>query len=95
MCPEVKILEKLLLPELSRALVPNKNQHGFRPHHSTITALMPLTTKIAQGFNAPKPAARTGLLSADLAKAFDVVDRVKLLRKINATDLHSTMSSGF
>ena len=88
MCPEVKILEKMLLPELSRVLTPNKSQHGFRRNHSTITALMPLSTKIAQGFNAPKPAARTGLLSADLAKAFDVVDRVKLLRKINETEMH-------
>ena len=50
-----------------------------------------MTTLVAKDFNAPKPAARTGLFSADLAKAFDVVDRVKLLQKVNATDLHPNL----
>ena len=79
------------MPELNRALVPSTIQHGFRPRHSTITALLPVTTLVAQGFNTPKPAARTGHLSADLSKAFDVVDRVKLLRKVNATDFHPNL----
>ena len=67
------------------------HQHGFRPGRSTISALLPLTTVIAEGFNQPKPAARTGLLSIDLSKAFDVVDRAKLLEKINNTDLHGNI----
>ena len=91
MCPEARLLEKLIMPELNRALVPGTIQHGFRPRHSTITALLPVTTLVAKGFNAPKPAARTGLFSADLSKAFDVVDRVKLLQKVNATDLHPNL----
>ena len=88
LCPEAKILEHLLLPELRRALHLNTNQHGFRSNHSTVTALLPIVTTIAKGFNAPKPASRTGLLSVDLSKAFDVIDRDKLLLKVDETDMH-------
>ena len=30
LCPEFKVLERLLLPSLSASLKPNQNQHGFR-----------------------------------------------------------------
>ena len=65
LCPEVKVLERLQLPILARSLVPSSDQHGFRHQRSTVTALLPLVTKIARGFNEPKPATRTGLLSTN------------------------------
>ena len=91
LCPEVKILERLLYPSFSASFDASPNQHGFRPGRSTITALLPLTTQVAEGFNAPKPASRTGLLSIDLSKAFDIVDRAKLMEKINRTNLHGNL----
>ena len=91
LAPEVKILERLILPALKSSLLPNDNQHGFRPNRSTITALMPLVTTTALGLNQRKPAARTGLLAVDFSKAFDVVEREKLLAKVNTTDLHPNL----
>ena len=60
-------------------------------NRSTITALMPLATKVAVGFNQRKPAKRTGLLAIDLSKAFDVVRRDRLLDKVASTDLHPNL----
>ena len=91
LCPEVKVLERLIYPDLVTHLKPNESQHGFRPRHSTVTALLPLVTQVAEGFNQPKPASRTGLLSVDLSRAFDIVDRVKLLQKIDATNLNPNL----
>ena len=78
-------------PTLTASLGTHSSQHGFKPRHSTLTGLLPLTTLIAEGFNHPKPAARTGLLSIDLSKAFDVIVPAKLLQKINATDLNPNL----
>ena len=89
--PEIKILERLILPFLDQSLGAANSQHGFRRQRSTVTALLPLVTKIARGFNEPKPATRTGLLSVDLSKAFDMVDHHRLLKKIGVTDLHSNL----
>ena len=91
LCPEVKVLERLLLPTLSASLVSSPSQHGFKPRHSTTSALLPLTTNITRGFNSQKPAFRTGLLCVDLSKAFDVIDHHRLLKKIGYTDLHSNL----
>ena len=66
------------MPDLTSSLSLNASQHEFRPNNSTVTALTPLVTEIACGFNEPKPALRTGLLCIDLSKAFDIVDRDKL-----------------
>ena len=91
LCPEVKVLERMMLPSINSALVPRSNQHGFRPGRSTLTALLPLATNIARGFNEAKPAARTGLLSVDLSRAFDIVRRDLLLEKIDATGLDNNL----
>ena len=91
LCPEVKVLERLLFPSFSASFDASPNQHGFRPGRSTITALLPLSTRVAEGFNQPKPASRTGLLSIDLSKAFDIVDRAKLMEKVNRTNLHGNL----
>jgi len=58
LCPAVKVLERLLKPELD-SLPLSSSQHEFRSNHSTITALLPLAHKLAQGFNQPCPPPRT------------------------------------
>ena len=91
LCPEVKVLERLNLPILRASLPPSPSQHGFRGQHSTVTAVLPLATHIARGFNERKPAARTGLLCVDLSKAFDVVEHHRLVEKVTNTDLHPNL----
>ena len=70
LAPEGKVLERLIMPFLHRAINPNDSQHGFRSNRSIVTALLPLVTTIARGFNAPKPALRMGLLCFNLSKGF-------------------------
>ena len=85
--PIVKVLERLVMPTLTAHLAPSYWQHGFRPRHSTTTALVQLSTTIATGFNKKKPAERTVAVAVDVSKAFDAVDRVRLLGKIDASTL--------
>ena len=92
LCPASKVLERLILPHLTATLTPNETQHGFRPMHSTTTALLPLATTVATGFNQLKPAARTAALAIDFAKAFDSVDHPTLLRKLLDAPLHSNFA---
>ena len=84
--------ERLLLPYLFTAFTLNPSQHGFRAGRCAVTALLPLATAVAKDFNKRKPAVRTGMLSIDLLKAFDVADREKLLQKIDATPSTQTLS---
>ena len=56
--------------------------------HSTTTALLPLSTMIATGFNQTKPALRTAALAIDFSKAFDSVHHPTLLRKLLCSPLH-------
>ena len=91
LCPEIKVLERLLLPSLSSSLKPNRHQHGFRSDRSVVTALIPLATTVVRGFNQQKPADRTGLLCIDISKAFDVVRRDRLLAKVAETNLHPNL----
>ena len=91
LCPEINVLERLNLPVLSASLASSPSQHGFKARHSTVTALLPLTSNVVRGFNERKPAVRTGLLCVDLSKAFDVVDHHRLLKKIGFSDLHSNV----
>ena len=88
LCAASKVLERLILPTLNASLTPNRTQHGFRPLHSTTTALLPLTTAIATGFNQNKPATRTAALAIDFSKAFDSIHHPTLLNKIANSSLH-------
>jgi hypothetical protein len=77
--PAIKMLERLLLPELNKCIVDKPFQHGFRSQHSTVSALLDLNLAISNGINQRH---RTVLLQLDLSKAFDMVkhdERVKLL----------------
>ena len=55
LCQAAKVLEVLILPSINKFLSPAKDQHGFRPRHSTTSAILQLTTDIETGFNQRKP----------------------------------------
>ena len=67
------------------------SQHGFRPRRSTTSALLPLTTAIADGFNEAKPPKRTVVVAVDLSRAFDTVNHDLLLQKVYDTNLNSNL----
>ena len=90
LCPASKVLERCILPLLS-PLSPSSSQHGFRPNHSTTTALLPTVSRIANGFNERKPPLRTATVAIDISKAFDAVQHSLLLDQICDTDLHPNL----
>ena len=82
-------LASLILPSINEFLSPAKDQHGFRPNHSTTSALLHLTTDIEIGFNQRKPPHRTVCVDIDLTAAFDTVshDIGLLISKITGSSL--------
>ena len=62
-CPAAKVLEGLILPSINVFLSPAKDQHGFRPRHSTSSALLQLSTDIETDFNQRKPPHRYSVCS--------------------------------
>ena len=82
-------MEALILPEVNYHLLPSPDQHGFRPAHSTTSALLQLTTDIATGFNQRKPPDRTVCVAVDLTAAFDTVCHNTLISKIARSTLPS------
>jgi hypothetical protein len=87
----VKILERLLLPFIRSGMPISKTQHGFAAGRSTVTALLPLVTMAANGFNENKPPSRTAVVALDISKAFDAVDHTLLIKKIASTPLHPNL----
>ena len=87
LCPAVKILERLVHPIFTKHLPNAKHQHGFRPFHSTTTALSTLEFYISDGFNQNRPPKRTVLATLDLSKAFDVVCHRSLVELVHDTPL--------
>ena len=73
LCPAAKVMEALLLPTINSHLLPSADQHGFRPGHSTTSALLQLMSDIATGFNQRKPPNRTVCVAVDLTAVFDTV----------------------
>ena len=82
LCPAAKVMEALLLPTVNSHLLPSAYQHGFRPGHSTTSALLQLTSDIATGFNQMKPPHRRVCVAVDLTAAFETVNHNVLLSKI-------------
>lgn len=78
-----KIGERLILSRLSRyveelALLPNE-QFGFRPNHSTTLQVLRVTELATQNLNSKT---YTGMISLDIAKAFDTVWHDGLIYKL-------------
>jgi hypothetical protein len=69
----------------------SRTQHSFRPGHSTTTALLPLVTKVSEGFNCRKPANRTVAVAVVISKAFDTVDITILLKQVAESALHPNL----
>jgi hypothetical protein len=89
--PVIKVLQRLILPYLNESLPCVRSQHAYRPQHSTVTALLPIGTKVAISFNAPKPPLRTAMVNLDIAKAFDAVSHDFLLEMVSNSVLHSNL----
>ena len=88
LCNPIKILERLILTNITPHIPLSPSQHGFRALHSTTTLLTSLTQTTLEGLNTPKPALRTLLATIDISKAFDTVPRTLLINKIFDTDIH-------
>ena len=87
LCPAAKVLEAHILPSINKFLSPAKDQHGFRPRHSTTYALLQLTADIESGFNQRKPPHRTVCVAIDLTDAFNTVYHYTLISKIAGSSL--------
>ena len=68
-----------MLSYLNRYNLFHPNQYGFRPGHSCHTALTDLTDQWLKNINNNE---LTGVVFLDFVKAFDVIDRTLLLRKL-------------
>ena len=87
LCAAAKVLGCLILPSGNMHLLPTQDQHGFRPDHSTTSALLQLTTDIDMGFNQSRPPDRMICVAVDLSAAFDTVCHNILVSKINSSNL--------
>ena len=92
LCPAAKVLEALILPSINKCISPAKDQHGFRPRHSTTYALLQLRTHIETGFNQRKPPHCTVCVGIDLTAAFDTVSHDILISKIAGSSLPPAIS---
>ena len=89
--PIVKILEKIILPDITQNIPNTETQHGFKKEHSTSTALHNIHEKISQGFNMRKPHHRTIMVALDMSNAFDTVNTHTLIKKIQNTNIPPTI----
>ncbi|KAF2368698.1 Reverse transcriptase domain [Trinorchestia longiramus] len=89
LCTPSKVVERLILKVTTPHKPLSPTQHGYRPHHSTITLLTNIAQNM-QDINSRKPAKRTLLLTIDISEAFDVIPRYHLIKKIYNTELHNT-----
>lgn len=78
-----KVMERLVHGQLYSYLIEtdllSDSQHGFRPLHSTLTALLEITNKWGECIDSGE---LNGVIFLDLKKAFDTVDHHILFTKI-------------
>ena len=86
-----KILVRAVNQQLFSCLSENHflsaNQHGFRPYHSTETALVSISDHI---LSASDHGEVSLFCLLDLSKCFDVVDHSKLLSKLQAHGINTS-----
>ena len=80
-----------LLPYVTHNIPQHKDQHGFKPIHSTTTALHQITNQITQGFNQKRPPQRTIVVALDPSKALDTVNIYTLINKLHQTTVPNTI----
>ena len=85
LCPAAKVMEALMLTNVNTHLLPAFDQHGFRPGHSTTSALLQLTSDVATRFKSKET--RHICVAVDLMAAFDTVNHNVLLSKIARSTL--------
>lgn len=79
-----KIFEKIILKKLTTHLKIRKEQHAFRPGHSTTTQLVTLVDDLTQKSQAKQ---KTVAVFLDVAKAFDRVWHQGLIHKLMRADV--------
>ena len=89
----MKVVERVIHRQLYHYLSHNHllapSQHGFRPRHSTETALLSVTDRI---LNATDRGEISMLCLIDLSKCFDVIDHELLIKKL---EMHGIETSWF
>ena len=91
-----KIVERAVHQQLYDYLSSNhllsSSQHGFRPRHSTETALTTISDHI---LSANDRGEISLLCLLDLSKCFDVIDHAKLLKKLRAQGIDTSWFSAY
>ena len=75
-----KTLEKSLFPYITANIPNTPMQHGYKTHHSTVTAVHTLNNTVAKGLNQMAPPAQTITVALDMSKAFDTINIHTLTR---------------
>ena len=88
---ERHVHDKLYEFLMSKALI-SAHQSGFRPLHSTVSALTKFHDCLLKNINAGEV---TGVVYLDLKKAFDTVNHDRLLSKMKTFNVHDTSISWF
>ena len=91
-----KVVERLVQRQLSTYLSDNhllsSSQHGFRPHHSTETALLSVTNRIFSNMDRGHVSL---LCLLDLSKCFDVIPHQLLVSKLQLYGIDPTWFSSY